>query len=141
MGKPKSLHLSNTAYNSYLEAYRNHIKALGYVWHTQKSRVFIVLEFLQWLLKEELNEITQVQPAHIKNYSEYLRNRPCRSKDGVLSSRSLQNHIFTVRMFFALLQEKHIIIKNPMSVFVFSFRQQERQQKAVLSIAEVMMLY
>jgi len=141
MGKSKSLYLSNAVYSDCLQDYQNHLRTLGYVCHTQKSRVFIVLEFLEWLTAQDLNEITQVQPVHLKNYSEYLKNRPSRSKAGVLSSCSMRHHLHSLRLFFALLQQKHIIIKNPMSVLVFNFRQQQRQQKAVLTISEAMTLY
>jgi integrase/recombinase XerD len=140
MGKCKSLHLSNASYSEYLQAYRSYVRNVGYVWHTQKSRVFIVLEFLQWLITHEITEIAEVKPVHIKSYSEYLQNRPGMKGD-VLSSSSIRHHLHTIRTFFALLQEQHIIIKNPMSVLTFSFRQEERQEKQVLTIAEVMTLY
>jgi len=137
----KSLHLDNAAYSEYLQDYRNHVRNLGYVWHTQNSRVFTVHEFLQWLIMQELNEITEVKPVHIKSYSDYLKNRPSCRHAGVLSSCSQRHHLYTVRMFFALLQEKRIIIQNPMSVLEFRFKQQGGKEKAVLTIAEVMTLY
>ena len=141
MGKPKSLHLSNSSYGEYLQEYRRYVRNVGYVNHTQKSRVCIVFAFLQWLMMQNINEIAKVKPTDIKNYSEYLKHRPCQTKAGVLSSDSLRHHLRTIRMFFALLQEKHVIIKNPMSVLTFHFRQEERKEKPVLSIAEVKILY
>jgi integrase/recombinase XerD len=141
MIKQKSTHLSHAAYNVYLQDYHKHVGILGYAWHSQKSRVFMLHEFLQWLIKQKLTDMEQVKPVHIKNYCEYLKNRPSRSKAGVLSSNSLRHHLHNIRMFFALLQDKGIIIKNPMSVLEFSFRQQQRQEKAVLTIAEVLELY
>jgi len=141
MGKPKSIDIDNAAYREYLQIYRNHVRTLGYVPPTQISRVFTVLEFLQWLLMQELNEIENVKPVHIQHYSEYLKNRPSRSKEGILSSCSLRHHLYTLRLFFAMLQDRHIIIKNPMSVLTFRFPNPEQQKKAVLTIAEVMTLY
>jgi integrase/recombinase XerD len=132
--------LSNE-YTAYLKSYRDYLTALGYVYHSQRSRTVILREFLQWLINQGLNDITQVKPSHIKEYHEQLKNRPCKNKEGVLSSGSVQHHFFVIRLFFALLQEKHIIIKNPMSVVKFTFPKEKKQPKAVLTIAEAMELY
>ncbi len=141
MGKIKRLHLSNQDYTSYLLDYREYVSTLGYVLPSQKDKASNVLDFLQWLIDQWLNEITQVKPAHIKAYHEHLKNRPCQKKEGVLSSGSIQHHFSAIRLFFTQLQEKHIIIQNPMSVIKISSPKEKPRPKSIVSIPEVMELY
>jgi len=141
MGRIRKIYLSNRDYLAYLLDYREYIATLGYAQSTHLSRVFAAMEFLQWLIDNELENIQDVKPAHIKEYYKSLINRPSSRTDGVICSGYIQSHIRSIRLFFTLLQEKMIIIKNPMSVLVFKIPKEKARPKPVLSISEVLELY
>jgi integrase/recombinase XerD len=121
--------------------YREYIATLGYALSTHLSRVFCVMDFLQWLIDNELSTINEVKPAHIKTYYQQLKNRPNKTQDGVLCGGYIQHYLRSIRLFFKLLQEKSIVIKNPMSVLTFSIPKEKSRPKSVLSIAEALELY
>ena len=137
----RKIYLSNSDYLSYLLDYREYIATVGYSYTTHLSRVFAVMEFLQWLIDNEIGVICEVKPVHIKEYYKQLKNRPNKTKDGLICSGYIQHQIRSIRLFFSLLQEKQIIIKNPMSVLQFSIPKEKPVPKFVLTIAEVLELY
>lgn len=141
MKKNRRQQLTNKDYSTYLADYREYISALGYVHHSQKNRNFIVQDFLQWLTEKELNNINRIKPSHIKEYHEHLKNRPCKTKEGILSPGSIQHHFCAIRLFFSLLQEKQIIVKNPMSIIKITSPREKSRPKSVLTISEAMELY
>ena len=128
-------------YAGYLSDFVKYASALGYVPESQRRKRYNLFDFLQWLTYLKLTDITQVQPCHIKSYYEYMTTRPCKTKDGLLSDSSIQQHFCSLRLFFTMLQEKQIIVKNPMSVIRVIRRKEQKRPKTVLTIPEVMELY
>lgn len=141
MERTRKQHLSNTAYASYLQDYREYASNLGYAYHSQRRKSFLLHDFLQWLTERNINDITKIAPSHLKEYHEHLKNRPCKTKEGVLKSNTIQQHFSSIRLFFILLQETQIIVKNPMSVIKITCKREKSFPKSILTIPEVMELY
>jgi integrase/recombinase XerD len=96
---------------------------------------------LEWLEKEEINNISEVKPHHLITYYQGLKSRPSKRGQGNLGDKGAHTEIHTVRLFFAMLQQENIIEKNPMSVLKFAAPQKESPKKEVLTIPEILEIY
>lgn len=128
-------------YTILLENYYQYTAIVGYSESGRKMKYFNVAEFLVWLENEQITEIDKIQAHHIKQHYEYLKNRPNRKREGVLSLKTVTSHMRSIRVFFSWLQESRIIISNPMSTLKFNYPKHDRKARTILSIAEIKELY
>jgi integrase/recombinase XerD len=128
-------------YTVLLENYHKHTGIVGYSENGRKMKQSNISEFLVWLEKEEISNINKVQPHHIKEHYEYLKNRPHKKQEGVLSMKTITGHMHDIRMFFAWLQERRTIVTNPMSTLKFNYPKAGKNPRTVLTIAEIKELY
>lgn len=82
--KKRVIKLKNKRYKTILSDYRQHVHILGYSENGQEVKYANVLELLTWLESEGIQELTAVEPVHIKAYHEHLRHRPHKKQAGVL---------------------------------------------------------
>jgi integrase/recombinase XerD len=137
----RPIKLTNETYKTLLEDYARHVSHLGYNKGSQRMMYFNLLDFLEWLEKEELDEIDRIKPHHIKTYYEYLKVRPHSRKTGCISPKTVHHHLCNLRLFFALLQQTDVLPVNPMSVLKFSYPRETPEPRSILTIAEVHELY
>ena len=135
------IQLKNQTYKTILSDYRQHVRILGYSENGQEVKYANVLELLTWLESEGIQELTTVEPVHIKAYHEHLRHRPHKKQVGVLHESTIHHHMHNVRAFFAWLQESGVLITNPMSTLRFRFTKAKSEPRTVLTIAQVQLLY
>ena len=128
-------------YTVLLENYHKHTGIVGYSENGRKVKYADIAEFLVWLEKEGITGINNVQPHHVKGHYEYLKNRPHKKREGVLSLKTVAHHMHNIRVFFSWLQESGAIITNPVSTLTFNRPPSERKPRTVLSIQEIKELY
>lgn len=128
-------------YKTLLENYHEHTGIVGYSENGRKIKHANTAEFLVWLESREITSIRQVEPFIIKEHYRYMKNRPHKKYEGILSLKTIAGHMRSIRVFFAWLQESGIIITNPMSTLKFNYPEPNRKPRTVLTISEIKELY
>jgi integrase/recombinase XerD len=114
--------------------YRNELQNLGYsktIVNNYPKYVKSFLEFNPELL-ENINE------EHIKNYSNYLQNRPNQRRIGKLSESYIHSQQLAIKGFFDYLERIDQIKRNP---FTLKLKSPKYQQRIVLTQSEIKTLY
>ncbi|TRX00121.1 tyrosine-type recombinase/integrase, partial [Flavobacterium gawalongense] len=83
-------------------------------------------------LLENINE------EHIKNYSNYLQNRPNQRRQGKLSESYIHSQQHSIKGFFDYLERIDQIKQNP---FTLKLKSPKHQQRIVLTQSEIKTLY
>lgn len=133
----KRFELQTTAYQLLLQGYDKLITAVGY---KQKGKQYqdAVNEFLYYLEKKEIRKITSLKPMDMVNYYEYLTTRPNLRREGVLSSSSIRNHLFSIELFFNHLLEEKVITRT---ISLPRHARHQQTERKILSIEEIQILY
>ena len=126
---------------SLLENYKSYISVVGYGEQNVKNKLANGAEFLGWLERLKISSVDEVTTPTIKEYCEYLKNRPHRCQEGVRSLKTVASNIHSIKIFFAWLQESGVIITNPMSVLRFKLPKSKPTPRTILTIEEAKELY
>jgi integrase/recombinase XerD len=114
--------------------YRKELQNLGYsksIVNNYPKYVKVFLEFTHELL-ENINE------THIKNYSNYLQNRPNKRRIGKLSESYIHSQQLAIKGFFDYLERIAQITQNP---FTLKLKSPTYQQRIVFTQEEIQTLY
>jgi integrase/recombinase XerD len=133
--------LTNTGYIQQLQDYKDYINILGYSQNGQQIKEANVREFLEWLEQQEIPRIKEVKPSDIKEHYEYLKTRPHKKQEGILSLKTIIHQMRSIRVFFNMLQETGKITENPMSILKFYYPREKAKERIILSIEEIKELY
>ncbi len=139
--KRKAQHPSNPRHKELLEKYNEHTGIVGYSKNGREIKYANVREFLVWLEGEQVTNIEKIIPADIVRYYDYLKNRPHKKAEGVLSLKTITSHMRSLRVFFSWMQESGIILTNPMSTLKFTYPKPESKPRTILTISEMKELY
>jgi site-specific recombinase XerD len=94
-----SLQIKSQQYNYLLQSYKEYLQILGYAIPTVQSWPIHVRELLHWLETKNINQITTVESRHINEFISYIKRRKNKTKDGALSSSSINKIINAVNVF------------------------------------------
>lgn len=139
--KRRMITLEQEKYRELLKEFLTHTTILGYSKNGTEIKYANVIEFLMWLEQQRISDIKKVTPAHIKAHHDYLKNRPHKKQEGVLSLKTIHGNMRSIRQLFAMLQAKGDIIVNPMSTLKFTYPQSKKSERKIITIAEVRELY
>lgn len=132
-----SLEIKSTHYNYLLKSYQEYLQVLGYATVTVQSWPIHLRELLHWLEQNNLQQITSVQAYHINEFIDHIKRRKNKSKDGALSSSSINKIINAVNVFAKFL--------NSTGSFVLDLTTARAEdnigERSILSINEVKQLY
>lgn len=118
-----------------IQQFRSHLIALGYRKHSVNMLPACSQEFLEFTQKN-LQEITKTD---IKNYHEYLHIRPNFRRAGGLSERYISHQLYSLKVFFAWLQEMDYIFDNPMNTL--QFKTPKMKPRVILQLTDIQLLY
>lgn len=97
-----------------------------------------ILEYLQWLEKKGINELTEVNNSIMLDYTSYLSTRENIRRGGILSDSTINKHLFSLRLFHENLLEQNSIQKG----FIISNKKDlTRIERHALTILEIKELY
>jgi len=95
-----------------LAAFGEHLEVGGYAGQTRKEYVRLLGRFLAFLEKQNIKEIQRVKREHLFAYQSGLIHAA--KKDGKpYHAGTLNNHIASLKTFFAFLTERNHILVNP----------------------------
>ena len=130
---------------SYLESakeFLDHLLTLGYSASHAHNRTRQVKQFLQAMEVQGITELAGIGLSHILRYYEYLRQRPNRNSTGAtLRLSSVHDHMYSLDLFFTVLQSKGLLEIHPMGALHLAFKKEQIAERAVLTQEEVQLLY
>jgi integrase/recombinase XerD len=141
MGKKQPIQLETESYCLLLQEYYFYVSTMGYSSQSVEIKYRNAIEFLIWLEDKEIYGITTVKTSDVKVYHEYLKNRPHKKQEGVLSLTTVNHHMHNLKMLFAMLQAKGDIIKNPMSILKYPNPAKEPEPRTILTLDEIKQVY
>lgn len=140
MGRPSNIVVVSADYQKLAEQFFTYQKRLGYTAKSNKARFNYLNEFLEWLERQGLLDITQIQAPDINRYYGYISSRPSKKDGGALSQKTTHSHMQIIRDLFEMLLRSGQIQINPTSTLNFPYPK-EREERAVLDQDEIKALY
>jgi integrase/recombinase XerD len=114
--------------------YRKELQNLGY----SKSIANNYPKYVQSFLEFTPELLENISEDHIKNYFNYLQNRPNQRRQGKLSESYIHSQQHSIKGFFDYLQRIGQIKQNP---FTLKLKSPKHQQRTVLTQEEIRQLY
>jgi integrase/recombinase XerD len=114
--------------------YRQELQNLGY----SKSIVNNYPKYVQYFLEFTPELLENISDNHIKNYSNYLQNRPNKRRIGGLSESYIHSQQLAIKGFFDYLERIDQIKQNP---FTLKLKSPKNEIRNILSKEEIKILY
>ncbi len=133
----KSLIIQSQHYNYLLKSYKEYLQTLGYATVTAESWPIHVREFLHYIETNGITSILSIETSHITNFIAHIKQRKNKTKDGALSSSSINKIINAVNVFIKFLNStgKFIVESTAQRV------ENDISERIILSIEEIKKLY
>lgn len=107
--------LKNQSYKLLLQDFKDWLDVLGYSEGMRKNYPHHLYEFFYWLEQHQINQIDHIQKEHLKDYYNNLKQRPNKTRQGALSSSSLNHHQQAIHKFRDYLVKHH---KKPFNIHI-----------------------
>lgn len=107
--------LKNSTYKVLLQDFKDWLDVLGYSEGMRKNYPHHLCEFFYWLEQHQINQIDHIQREHLKDYYTNLKQRPNKTRQGALSSSSLNHHQQAIHKFRDYLVKHH---KKPFNIHI-----------------------
>lgn len=140
MGRPSNIIVVSEDYRKLAEQFFTYQKRLGYVENSYKARSNYLNEFLEWLERQGLLDISQIQAPEINRYYSYISSRPSKKDGGALGQKTTHSHMRTIRDLFEMLLRSGQIQINPTSTLTFPYPKTS-EERAILGQEEIKQLY
>jgi integrase/recombinase XerD len=132
-----SLEIKSTHYNYLLKSYQEYLQTLGYATGTVQSWPIHLREFLHYLEKNSITSILNIESTHITNFIIHIKQRKNKTKNGALSSSSINKIINAVNVFIKFI--------NSTGGFLVESSAERAEdnigERIILTIAEIKQLY
>ncbi len=115
-------------------AYRKELETLGY----SKSIINNYPKYVKWFLEFSRELPQNINEEHIKNYADYLQNRPNKRQTDKLSQSHIYSQQMAIKGFFDYLQRTDQIKQNP---FTLKLKSPKHKERIVLTQSEIKSLY
>lgn len=103
----KKSSLKNPSYKAILIDFKSWLDVLGFSEGMRKNYPHHLCEFFYWLECHGHNEISIINKDIVKQYYNYLKQRPNKSRSGALSASSLNHHQQALHKFRDYLSKHH----------------------------------
>jgi integrase/recombinase XerD len=133
----KSLLIKSSHYNYLLKSFKEYLQTLGYATGTVQSWPIHLREFLHYIESNGIISILNIESSHITNFITHIKQRKNRTKNGALSSSSINKIINAVNVFIKF-------INSTAGFLVESSAERAEDnigERIILTIAEVKQLY
>lgn len=133
----KSLPIASQHYRYLLQSYTEYLQITGYAEKTWQSWPVHLREFLHYMEQRKVQHISFAEAGHITDFIQHIKQRKNKSKDGGLSSSSINKIINAVNVFAKFL--------NSTGNYVLDLTAHREENnitvKNILTVAEVKKLY
>ncbi|XLS28394.1 tyrosine-type recombinase/integrase [Flavobacteriaceae bacterium M23B6Z8] len=111
----KKTSLKNPSYKVLLQDFKEWLDVLGQSASMCKNYPNQLCEFFYWLEQHNINHVDYIQKEHLKNYYDYLKERPNKTRNGALSNNYLNSHQSSLKKFKDYLSKHH---KKPFKMHI-----------------------
>jgi integrase/recombinase XerD len=132
-----SLEIKSSHYNYLLKSFKEYLQTLGYATGTIESWPIHLREFLHYVENKNIENVRLIESNHINDFIKHIKLRKNKSKDGALSSSSINKIINAVNVFIKF-------INSTAGFLVESSAERAEDnigERIILSIAEIKQLY
>jgi integrase/recombinase XerD len=133
----KSLIINSTHYNYLLKSFKEYLQTLGYAIGTVQSWPIHLREFLHYIETSGITSILNIESSHIKDFIVHIKQRKNKTKDGALSSSSINKIINALNVFIKFI--------NSTGGFLVESSAERAEdnigERIILTIAEIKQLY
>lgn len=140
MSRPRHIVVVQSSYLDLAERFQAHLLRIGYHPKSSRSKYNYICEFLHYLERQGMVDITQVSAKQINDYYAYISSRPSLKDGTTLSQKTTHGHLRNVRDLFKMLVAQGKIPSNPCGTLTFPYPKQ-RTARIILTQAEVQQLY
>ena len=132
---PQSVNEGMQTESMIVAQFRQYLAQLGYSESSRQMLPACLQEFFHYTGKAT----RQIQPEDIKNYHDYLQERPNQRRAGGLSEQYINHHIYSLKVFFTWQIQTGRITQNPISSL--TFEPPKTQPRQIFTQAEIKELY
>jgi integrase/recombinase XerD len=132
-----SLEIKSSHYNYLLKSFKEYLQTLGYATGTVESWPIHLREFLHYIESNGIISILNIESSHITNFITHIKQRKNRTKNGALSSSSINKIINALNVFIKF-------INSTAGFLVESSAERAEDnigERIILTIAEIKQLY
>src|SRR5690554_5531051 len=134
----KNLPIYDPEYKKILADFTRHIAEIGYGEGARKKFHRNTRELLYFLEQEKVIRLTAIRPEHITKHYDYLQHRPSQ-RNGTLSMTTIDQHLYSIRIFFIYLEQTGQLKNNPITAL--HFIKSKSKERIVLERKEIKALY
>ncbi len=134
----KKLQLENRSYKELLIAFKAWLDVLGYSRSAKENYPRYLKEFLYNMERQGLGQLSTITATNIKDYYDYLKERPNQNTNGALSKAALNQHQQALRKFNEYLKKHN---GKPLPVHLRAEAKKEQGSQTVLTQEEIKTLY
>lgn len=127
-------------YRDHYGRFMRYLGAIGYSKASCSTFATGMREFLRWLEREKITELTRVGEKDIEEFYSYQQQRPSKTTGGALSESRVVLHMYTLKLFFAHLLDTDQITVSPMGNLDYT-RDYKRTRENLLSRGDIDKLY
>lgn len=121
-------------YDDKIYHYRKELETLGY----SQSIVNNYPKYVKSFLTQSKETPENISEQHIKNYYNYLQNRPNQRRQGKLSESYIHSQQLAIKGYFEYLERIEHITQNP---FTLKLKSPKQEQRTVFTQEEIKTLY
>ena len=132
--------INSRRYTELSESYHQHLTIIGHSAHGALVKYRYLLKFLIYLESEGIQSIETIQPKHLTTYYAIIQKEISRKTGSLRSLKTLWNMMYSIELFFVILQDTEQITKNPFSTLKFTYPK-GHYERTVLTQDEIRQLY
>lgn len=95
-------------------------------------------KYVQGLLNYSKETPQKIQDEHIKNYHNYLKEKPKQKGTGIISESHVYSQLLAIKLYFDYLERTQTIKRNPYNLRI---KQPTKKQRIVFTQQEIKLLY
>jgi len=114
--------------------FRRELQGLGY----SKTVVDNYPKYAQKLLEHTKETAQKITDTHIKNYHQYLKEKPKQNSTGTISQSHIYSQLFAIKLYFNYLEKARIIKRNP---YTLRIKQAIKKERIIFTQEEIQILY
>ena len=134
----KKLKLQNINYKTLLESFKAWLDVLGYSKSARENYPRYLREFLYHLQENGHQQLHTVTATTIKDYYQYLKERPNQTTNGALSKAALNQHQQALRKFNEYLKKHNT---KPLPIHLRAEAKKEEGSQSVITQEEIKKLF
>lgn len=140
MGAPSRHKIHTENYQEQARNYKRYLDILGLKNETTQARYLYLKEFLSFLERYKIFEITKVTPKEIAEYHHYLQNKISQRTGKPITEKTVYDNMRNLQQYLGYLLEIGTLKKSPASHLKFTLPK-EKVERFIFTQEQIQELY